>query len=332
MPRTLPAGEPPTYYDQPSLKPSFWGWKVSGYMFVGGLAGAAQILATAADLADGEKFAGIVRNGRYIALAGAVAGGPLLIADLHTPQRFYNMLRIFRPTSPMSIGTYVLMSFGAASAVLAAAQFARDLWGSRAAEPRGAGGQNGALPAVLVRAAEIPAVASGAAMTTYTGALLGATSTPLWASAPLLLPALFGVSAMAAAAAALSFGQGEQSRRPLDRIGLAAGLIELGLHAALRRRWHAAGVEETLQASPWGLAYDLLPTTLGAAVPALTHAVEEIVPASRRRPSPLAAALTLAGAFALRHVLLRAGNVSATRPRDYFRFARPRGMPAEAAP
>jgi protein NrfD len=313
MPSSLPAGEPPTYYDQPPLKPSFWGWKVSGYMFIGGLAGAAQILATAADRAGGEKFAGIVRRGRYVALAGAVAGGPLLIADLHTPQRFYNMLRIFRRTSPMSIGTYVLIGFGLASAALAAAQFARDR------------GRDGPVLAVVVRAAEIPAAVGGAAMTIYTGALLAATSTPLWAAAPLLLPALFGVSAMAAAAALLSLGQGEQSRRPLDRIALAAGLIELGLNAALRRRWRAAGIEETLRESPWGLAYDLLPATLGAAVPALTHAAEELVPAPRRRPSPLAAALTLMGALALRHILLRAGNLSATRPRDYFRFARRRG-------
>ena len=35
--------------------------------------------------------------GRVIALAGAVLGGILLIVDLHTKRRFYNMLRIFRP-------------------------------------------------------------------------------------------------------------------------------------------------------------------------------------------------------------------------------------------
>jgi protein NrfD len=312
QPLALPAGAPPTYYDQPPLKPSVWGWKVSGYIFVGGLAGAAQILATAADLADRKKFSGIVRHGRYLAFAGAAAGGPLLIADLHTPQRFYNMLRIFRRTSPMSIGTYVLMSFGAASAVLAVVQFARDR------------GRDGAALALVVRTVEIPAAISGAAMTTYTGALLAATSTPLWAAAALLLPALFGASAMAAAAAALSLGQNEQNRRPLDRIGLAAGLVELGLHAALRRRWRTAGVDGALRASRWGLAHDLGGGARGAAVPSAGHALGAIV-ANRPRPLlPFVAVATLAGSLALRHVLLRAGNLSATRPNDYFRFTRPR--------
>ena len=315
MPAIVP-GAPPTYYDQPAVKPSLWGWKVSGYIFIGGLAGAAQILASAADLADGEKFARIVRRGRTLALAGAAAGGPLLIADLHTPQRFYNMLRIFRRTSPMSIGTYVLMGFGLASAVLVAAQFARDR------------GRGGAALGIVARIAEVPAALTGAAMTTYTGALLGATSTPLWAAAPRLIPTLFGVSAMASAAAALSLGEAEEGRRALDRIGLAASAIELGLLVALRRRWRAEGVDGALQASPWGLAYDLVPTALGAAVPAVSYGLGEIVPVRLRYAAPLAAALTLAGGFALRHVLLRAGNLSAMRPRDYFRFARPR----EAAP
>ena len=61
--------------------------------------------------------------------AGSVVGAALLIIDLHTPTRFYNMLRIFRPTSPMSIGSYVLTSFGALSALLAAAQLRHDLGG-----------------------------------------------------------------------------------------------------------------------------------------------------------------------------------------------------------
>ncbi len=39
----------PTYYDRPALKPSLYGWKVSGYIFVGGLGGSAQILATLAN-------------------------------------------------------------------------------------------------------------------------------------------------------------------------------------------------------------------------------------------------------------------------------------------
>src|SRR5690349_3066140 len=121
-----PAGppiEPPwrgeTYYEMAALKASPWDWKVSTYIFIAGLAGSAQIIATVADLAGGERARGIVRRGRHLALLAPLVGGPLLIADLHTPQRWYNMLRIFRRTSPMSIGTYVLSTFTLSSAAAA---------------------------------------------------------------------------------------------------------------------------------------------------------------------------------------------------------------------
>jgi|GEM_PF-4272558 hypothetical protein len=118
---------PPTYYGRPALKPSLYGWIVALYIFIGGLAGAAQILATAADLIRTPGSA-VILAGRTIALAGAVLGGILLIVDLHTKRRFYNMLRIFRPTSAMSIGTYILMSFGFWSLVALCGQFAGLHW------------------------------------------------------------------------------------------------------------------------------------------------------------------------------------------------------------
>ena len=102
----------PTYHELPALKPSLYGWTVALYIFVGGMSGGIQILITAIDLLKIPNAETLILCGRAIALAGAILGGILLIIDLHTKHRFYNMLRIFRPTSPMSIGTYVLMSFG----------------------------------------------------------------------------------------------------------------------------------------------------------------------------------------------------------------------------
>src|SRR4051812_16702924 len=68
----------PTYYDLPPLKQSLYGWKVSAYIWVAGIAGSSQILATIGTFTDREAYAGIVRNGRYIALAGSVVGSVLL--------------------------------------------------------------------------------------------------------------------------------------------------------------------------------------------------------------------------------------------------------------
>jgi formate-dependent nitrite reductase membrane component NrfD len=282
---------------------------VSGYMFIAGLAGSAQILATAADLSGSGKYGSIVRNGRYLAVAGAAAGSPLLIADLHTPQRFYNMLRIFRPTSPMSIGTYVLLGFAGCSTVLAAAQLRRE-----------AGMRSGIVEAAA-RVLQLPAAALGAAMSTYTGALLGATSTPLWAAAPRLLPALFGSSAMASAAAALSLVSSPEESAVLDRIALLTSASELSLMWGVRRQLHAAGIETKPAVAP--LLLSAAAPLLGKTAPAVTG------PSPPRRaaaPQPARARLVgaiavLAGAFLLRHAILRAGNRSALRPRDYFRLA-----------
>jgi formate-dependent nitrite reductase membrane component NrfD len=300
-----------TYYEQPALKPSPWGWMVSGYMSIAGLAGSAQVLATAADLAGGGKHSTIIRNGRYLAVAGAAIGAPLLIADLHTPQRFYNMLRIFRPTSPMSIGTYVLLGFAGCSAVLAAAQLRRDV------------GMRPGVVEAAARVLELPAAALGAAMSAYTGALLGATSTPLWAAAPRLIPALFGSSAMASAATALSLVSSPEESAALDRITLLASASELSLMWGLRRQLRVEGIETKPAVAP---------LLLSAAAPWLRKAAPAITGSSPPRqaaaPQPargrlVGAIAVLAGAFLLRHAILRVGNRSAQRPRDYFRLAQP---------
>jgi protein NrfD len=259
-------------------------------------------------------LAPIVRNSRYIALGATVLGGPLLIIDLHTPQRSYNMLRIFRKTSPMSIGTWVLMSFGSLSAALAAVQFATD---------------HGRPPSrtkqTTIKLLQIPAALTGMAMSTYTGALLSATSTPLWAAAPRRIAAAFGASAMASGAAALTIaGLGrsasDNTGQALDLIGLAASTLELFLLLSLRRRFREQGVDGALSESGWGLAYDLGAVALGSGVPVLHHVESMIKPKQPSRPALVIPLAVLAGGFLLRHVLLRAGNASAKRPKDYFRF------------
>jgi formate-dependent nitrite reductase membrane component NrfD len=303
-----------TYYDLPSVKSSLWGGLVSGYMFIAGVGGSAQIIATAATLVGDRTLAPIIRNGRYIALGATVLGGPLLMIDLHTPQRWYNMLRIFRKTSPMSIGTWVLMSFGSLSAVLAAAQFASDH-----------GHTLSRTMQTAIKLLEVPAALAGMAMSTYTGALLSATSTPLWAAAPRRIAAVFGASAMASSAAALTIvgesrSASDEASRVLDRIALTASAVELFLLWSLRQRFREEGVDGALNETGWGLAYDFGVMALGAGVPMLHHVGSVIEPKPAPRRALMISFAVLAGGFLLRHVLLRAGNTSAKRPKDYFRF------------
>jgi formate-dependent nitrite reductase membrane component NrfD len=297
-----------TYYDRPVVKPTHYGWRIATYFFVGGVAGAATLLAALADRRDGRHRA-LVRAARYVALPCAVAGPALLVADLHTPSRWYNMFRIFRRTSPMSIGSWILAALGGVTMLGAAAELERD----RAATLR---------LSRLARWLRGPAAAVGALTSVYTGALVASTSEPLWAAAPRLIPALFGASALGTAAAALTLVTKSPRRHgdaaALDRIGLAASIAELGLSVALSRRWQTAGVADALERPLLATAYRGGAQGLGIALPLALHASGAA--ARSRWASVLATLATLAGGLALRATLVFGGNASARRPRDYFQF------------
>src|SRR5260221_3349200 len=110
------------YYGLPLLKEPVWTWEVPAYFFVGGAAGAAAVVAATAQLAGGREDP--LRDARWVAAAGAPLSTPLLISYLVSPDRFLNMLRVFKVQSPMSDGAWTLVTFGTAAA---AAAFAEEL-------------------------------------------------------------------------------------------------------------------------------------------------------------------------------------------------------------
>ena len=101
------------------LKQPVWKPEVGLYFFFGGLAGASALLAFGARLAGNGRLA---RSALLAAFAGAAVSPPLLIADLGRPARFLNMFRVLKPTSPMSIGSWVLAAFGGVTSVAAASE------------------------------------------------------------------------------------------------------------------------------------------------------------------------------------------------------------------
>ncbi len=301
-----------TYYGRPAIKSSPWSELIAVYFFVGGLAGSAQMLAVLAD-ASGRRS--IARAGRYLALSGALVSPALLIADLHTPKRWYNMLRIFRKTSPMSIGAWTLATFGTFSALSAAGQWWEDRTGSR-------GGR------WLARTAGVPAGIAGMLMSVYTGTLLAATSTPLWASTPRLLPALFGSSAASTASAALTLSLQATDAREVDqeaieRFAAIAEGAELVAAGALHVAWSEARVDGPLWQEPDYRMIRYGAIGLGVVAPLAIHGVQALTGRRSRLASAVAAVSTLVGGFLLRHVILKAGQESARRPRDYFQFTQP---------
>ncbi len=302
----------PTYYGRSQLKPApFNNWVVGGYIALAGLSGASAIIGAAAEATQGRAARPLARRARYLSLLAPTVGSALLVWDLHTPQRFYNMLRVAKRTSPMSIGTWILLAFTGPALLGGAAQFVAD----RRPHLR--------WPWRVARAAQVPAAVTGFGLCTYTASLLAATSTPLWAAAPQSLAVRFGASSIAAGAAALSLRErSPRTRRALDALSVAALAAELAATVRSHQTYEAKGVEEALQGT-WGKVEALGVTGAGAILPLGLKLAGMMFGGPR---SPLAAFAVLGGSLLLRVSLMEAGDASAARPEVSFRFAQPRNL------
>ncbi len=307
-----------TYYGMPALKTSYYGWLVVLYFFIGGLASAAQFLATAIDLFGTKADRPVVRAGRYLALVGALVSPVLLIADLHTPQRWYNMLRIFRRTSPMSIGSWALMTFGTLSGVVAFGQMLQDVFGW------GPGRW-------VARLFSLPAALAAGIVALYTGTLLAATNIPMWAGAFPFVSSLFTSSAASTATAALILATSERTppdtQRRLGWFALMTSSAELLFAALVQLQWRRRRTTMVLREGPFRPAWRLGVLGLGILTPLTVHLVEVLERKPAGSASRLAALATLLGGLTLRAVFVFGGKESGRRPQEYFRLAQPERMP-----
>lgn len=175
--RLVPEPEFTSYYGRPVIKAPVWKQPdVPLYLFVGGAAGVSALLAEGA-AATGRPA--LERYGRLAASSGAVISTVALIHDLGKPSRFLNMLRVFKVTSPLSVGSFILAPFGALSTAAAASAL------------------TGRLPR-LGRLAGVGTAALGAPLATYTAALITNTAVPAWQEARREMPFVFAGSAAAA--------------------------------------------------------------------------------------------------------------------------------------
>jgi formate-dependent nitrite reductase membrane component NrfD len=308
--------EGPTYYGRPMLKEPVWIWAVPLYFYVGGTAGAAAVLAAAARGVGGEALRPLVVRGRWVAAVGCAVGSGLLITDLGRPERFLHMLRVFRPTSPMSVGSWVLA--GTASLAMGSA-----LLGTRRGVLGGLGDAAGYGAALL-----------GLPLAGYTAVLLSNTAVPLWQGARRSLPALFIASGTSGAASVLDLlPLPSRAERVVHRFGLAGKAWEMAGMAAVEREAEAAGkVGAPLRE---GLAGALWKTARAATAASL---LLSLLPRRARRGKLGTAAkvatglLGTAGAIALRFAIFHAGKASARDPRATFRQQREGHGAAEITP
>ncbi len=281
----LPEPEFESYYGRPILKAPTWkNPDVPLYLFLGGLAGGSALLAEGAALTDRP---GLERVARLAAAAGAAGGTAALIHDLGRPERFLNMLRVFKPTSPLSVGSFILAPFGALSTAAAGSQL------------------TGRLPRVG-RLAGAGAALLGPPLTTYTAALIANTAIPAWHEAHRELPFVFGGSAAAAAGGVAAMFAPASESGPAIRMAATGAAVELAATEAINRRAGMAG-------EPYRTG---LPGRLMGASRALTASGLALTVLGRRPwLRRLAGAAFAAGSLVLRSGVFEAGRASAKDPK-----------------
>ncbi len=199
------------------------------------------------------------------------------------------MLRTIKPTSPMSIGSWLLAGY----APLAAAATASDL--------------TGRLPAAGT-AATVAAAVAGPAVATYTAALIADTAVPAWHDGYRYLPFVFAASAVAAAAGLGLAGAPLHENEPVLRLAVLAGITEVSTEKVMEKRMGLPG--EAYERGRAKTVGDIARAVTAAGV--LTAAV-----AGRRNRATAAAAGTalLAGSALTRFAIFYAGVSSAEDPK-----------------
>ena len=210
----VPPVEFESYYGHNVVKPPPWEWPVALYLFVGGVAGGSGVLAAGAQLTGREKLR---RNARLGAMAAVGVSGAALVADLGKPSRFYNMLRTFKVTSPMSVGSWILTGFSGGISVVTAAELDR-MTGERLPL-----GPLRKLLRLIEGPAGLEAGAFGPLLAGYTAVLLADTAVPTWNGAHRDLPFVF-ISSASLASSGLAM-----VTTPADETGPARRLAVLGV-------------------------------------------------------------------------------------------------------
>ncbi|HWS71930.1 MAG TPA: NrfD/PsrC family molybdoenzyme membrane anchor subunit [Thermoanaerobaculia bacterium] len=283
-PMPAPVASPENgYYGLPLLKAPVWTWEIPTYFFVGGAAGASAVIALAAQITGADEK--LVRDARWIACIGANLSAPLLIADLGRPERFLNMMRIFKPQSPMSVGAWIVALFGASSTT--AVVFRKRV------RPLG-------------NAAAVVAALAGLGMATYTGVLLGATAIPAWSKHVKTLPIHFGASGLASACSVLQLrGHDEPA---LNALAFFAAAFET--YTGMQIEGDPTVASEPLRTGATGIT-----TRIGGLFSGPIPLVLRIAGAKSKRFRQAAAFSSLLGSLLTRVAWVEAGKASARDPR-----------------
>jgi hypothetical protein len=202
----VPDAEFTSYYGRPVIKEPVWqAPDVAGYLFFGGLAGASSVLAAAASVSGHRELA---RAAKVSALGAISLSAAALVHDLGRPARFINMLRVFKPSSPMSVGSWLLAGYGPVAGAAAVSEV------------------TGILPAAGT-AATLGAGLLGPAIATYTAALICDTAVPSWHAGYREMPYVFAGSAASAAGGLGLLATAPGAAEPARKLAVLGAAVEL---------------------------------------------------------------------------------------------------------
>jgi formate-dependent nitrite reductase membrane component NrfD len=220
----VPKAEFRSYYGRAVLKTPVWDWKIAAYLFTGGLSAGSALLAAGADLTGRPALR---RTGRLGALVSIVASMYFLVADLGRPERFHHMLRVAKPSSPMSVGTWMLSAYGPGAGLAGIAELMpgrlRRSWPGR-------------LLVWLARPAGLSAAAVAPGVASYTAVLLSQTAVPAWHEAHPYLPFVFTGSAAASGGGLGMLMTPVDEAGPARRLAVTGAAIEIAASRLLERR------------------------------------------------------------------------------------------------
>ncbi|MBV9380056.1 MAG: polysulfide reductase NrfD [Streptosporangiaceae bacterium] len=275
-----------SYYGRPVLKEPVWrAPDVPGYLFLGGLAGASSVLASGAHLSGRRELARVAKSGALGAISlSAVA----LIHDLGRPERFANMLRVFKTTSPMSVGSWLLAGYGPVAGAAALCDL------------------TGKLPRAGL-AATLGAGLLGPGIATYTAALICDTAVPAWHEGRREMPYVFAGSAASAAGGLGLLATRPPGARPARDLAVLGAAVELVAKRQLVSR--LGGLAEPYEAGRTGAILRL------AEVLAAGGMAGAVLGGRSRLVSALSGASLLAASAATRWGIFEAGMASARDPK-----------------
>ena len=278
--------------------PPHWHWLIVLYFFIGGLGGGCYFLAAAMDLFGGRRHRAVARLGYLVAFPAVVICGALLTLDLERPERFWHMLLqsatwrpMFKAYSPMSVGAWALLAFGA-FAVLSFLGARRETGPWTMLRP----------PAPLGVLVSVLGGLFGAFLAGYTGVLLSVTNRPIWADTS-LLGLVFLVSGGSTSAALLMLLGGSRSDladtgRALARFDRWMLVLELVVLVALVA---SLGIVARAWLDAWGALLAVGVVGVGILAPLLLYGR---VRGTVVGHGALASVLVLVGGFLLRVVVV----------------------------